>query len=210
VIADARQNATLVLRDGGKLTVDYEIKARRFDARRSLSLPIRKPELAGFLDEAPYLEVSDPAIQAAAKEIVGGEKKAYAAALKISRWVNANMKSQADIGVVRSAAEVLKSRRGVCRDYAILFAGLARAAGIPTRLAAGLVYLNGSFYYHVWGESFAGEWAPLDPTIEGDFVDATHIKLAQGEATSMFEMAKVIGALKAEVMETVTNPGTAH
>ena len=199
VISDRRQRATASAAADGKYDVDYEIKTTAFDPKKSIGLPVKLPGLAHLLDESPYIEVSNPEIQATAKQILGGEKKAYAAARKISRWIKANMVPQTDIGVVRSSVEVLKSRRGVCRDYAILFASLARAAGIPTRLAAGLVYINGGFYYHVWDECFVGEWTPFDPTIDGDFVDATHIKLAQGEATAMFEMAKVIGGLKAEI-----------
>jgi hypothetical protein len=111
------------------------------------------------------------------------------------------MVPRADSGVPRSAVDILNKPSGVCRDYAILYTALARAAGIPTRLVAGLVYMNGSFYYHAWAESFVGEWVPFDATLSTDFVDATHIKLTEGHATSMFVMAQIIGKLKAEVIE---------
>jgi len=94
---------------------------------------------------------------------------------------------------------VIKSKRGVCRDYGILFAALARSAGIPSRIAAGLLYTDGAFYYHVWTECYVGEWVPFDATLPTDFVDATHIKLAEGDAPTMFGLAKVIGSLKAEI-----------
>lgn len=198
-ISDNRQRATPVSEADGKSAVDYEIRVKGFDARKSIKIPVKMPGLAHLLEESPYIQTTDQGIKAKAREIAGGEVKAYIAAGKISRWVKANMRSQTDIGVVRSASEVLKSKRGVCRDYAILYTSLARAAGIPTRLASGLVYLDGGFYYHVWAESFVGEWVAFDPTMEGELVDATHIKLAQGEATAMFEMAKVIGNLRAEI-----------
>ncbi len=89
---------------------------------------------------------------------------------------------------------------GVCRDYAILFAALARNRGIPAKVVAGLTCVDGSFYYHAWVECFVGEWVPFDATLPTDFVDATHIKLAEGDATSMFGMAKVIGSLKAKII----------
>jgi len=119
----------------------------------------------------------------------------------IRAWVNINMKSKADIGIMRSAVDVLHGKTGVCRDYAVLYAALARAAGIPTKMVSGLVYFEGRFYYHAWAESFVGEWVPFDATLTTDFVDATHIKLAEGEATSMFDMVKTMGALKAEVIQ---------
>ena len=38
-------------------------------------------------------------------------------------------------------------------------------------------------------------------TLGSDFVDATHVKLTQGDATSMFEIARVIGDLKAQILD---------
>ena len=87
----------------------------------------------------------------------------------------------------------------MCRDYAILFGALARSSGIPTRVAAGLLYTDGAFYYHAWVECYVGKWMPFDATLPSDFVDATHIKLAEGDATAMFGLAKVIGSLKVHV-----------
>jgi Transglutaminase-like superfamily len=66
-----------------------------------------------------------------------------------------------------SATEILQAPEGVCPDYAILFATLARAAGIPTRLCGGIVYFQ----------------------------------FAQGDATDMFNAVRVVGQLKAEVLE---------
>jgi hypothetical protein len=90
----------------------------------------------------------------------------------------------------------MKRPRGVCRDYATLFAGIARAAGIPTRLAGGITYAQGKFFYHAWVECWVGQWVPFDATLNQDFVDATHVKFAQGDVNEMFNVANVIGRLK--------------
>jgi len=105
------------------------------------------------------------------------------------------------VGLIRTSTDILRSKSGVCRDYAVLYAALARAAGIPTKIATGLMYFRDAFYYHAWAESFVGEWIPMDPTLSTDFVDATHIKLAEGDATAMFKAVKVVGTLKAEISE---------
>ncbi|MFX8601193.1 transglutaminase-like domain-containing protein, partial [Acinetobacter baumannii] len=65
------------------------------------------------------------------------------AALSIRRYVHGIMQPNAGIGVVRDAREVLTTKEGVCRDYAVLTTTLLRAAGIPARLATGLEYANG-------------------------------------------------------------------
>ena len=199
-ISDGRQKVKWLEPAGGNQVVEYRIESGKFDTKKSAKLPIQGEEYALYVKPAPYLESDAQEIKAKAAEIVGDEKSAYAAASKIRAWVAANMRPQADIGIARPAVDVLRKRVGVCRDYAILFAALARAAGIPTKIVAGLVYINGSFYYHAWAESYAGKWIAFDATLQRDFVDATHIKLTEGDATSMFEMARVFGNLKAEIV----------
>ena len=94
----------------------------------------------------------------------------------------------------------------MCRDYATLYTALARAAGVPTRLCAGIVYADGKFFYHAWAESFVGQWVAFDPTLydpkQASFVDATHIKFAQGDVTQMFEVVSIVGRLKIHIVET--------
>ena len=41
-----------------------------------------------------------------------------------------------------TAAEVARSREGDCTEHAVLLAALARARGIPARVAMGLVYVR--------------------------------------------------------------------
>jgi len=91
------------------------------------------------------------------------------------------------VPVIRTAAQIMKDPRGVCRDYATLYAALARAAGIPTRVCVGMLYSSGGFWGHAWDESWTGEWTPVDATMDGHFVDATHVKLAQGDTSAAME-----------------------
>ena len=71
------------------------------------------------------------------------------------------MQSRADIGITRSASDVLQSMVGVCRDYGILFAGLARGAGIPTRIAAGVLYVKRRFLLSCMGGVFRGRMGSI-------------------------------------------------
>ena len=47
-----------------------------------------------------------------------------------------------------------------------------------------------------------GEWIPVDATLPGILVDATHIKLAEGDTSAIFDAIKAVGNLKAEIEET--------
>ncbi|NLN78221.1 MAG: transglutaminase domain-containing protein [Armatimonadetes bacterium] len=154
-----------------------------------------------YLNPTAYVDSDAATIIEQAKEIVGNQNNAYTASSDIRAWIFSNLKVQSDIGITRSGSDVLKSKIGVCRDYAILFASLARSAGIPSKVVSGLIYTDGAFYYHAWVECYTGQWTPFDATLSTDFVDATHIKLAEGDATTMFSLAKVIGTLDVEVLE---------
>ncbi len=212
VLSDARQSAQ-VQHENGKLSVIYTIRTGdegvgnrvsgvgsegRHPTPDTLS---PKPYLAA----APYLEVDDPRIRKQAREIVGGATDPLEKARRVRAWVHAHMKPEMDIGIVRSATDVLAHPVGVCRDYAVLFAALARAAGVPARVCGGIVYFHGSFYYHAWSEiqpvPGADRWVAFDATLPTDFVDATHLKFAQGDPTAMFQAVRVVGQLKAQVLE---------
>lgn len=194
IISDSQQRARAV--PGVLGAVDYTITSATFNKADSISIPVSKSEFAAYIASTPYLDFDRGGVSDQARAVVGNEKNAYVACTKLRSWVHANMRSRGDIGITRSASDVLKSKEGVCRDYAILFAALARSRGIPTRIAAGLIYTQGAFYYHAWVECYVGKWMPFDATLPTDIVDATHIKLAEGDATAMFSLAKVIGGLQ--------------
>jgi hypothetical protein len=137
-----------------------------------------------------------------AKKIIGSENQVEPASLLIKGWVYEHMRPNAGIGVLRDAAEVLKSKEGVCRDYAILTGTLLRAAGIPARLASGLVDWDGTFYYHAWNEIWNGHhWEGIDSTTPDQDFSATHIKLAEGTVSQTFTFA-VLDGVKIHILSS--------
>lgn len=196
-ISDDRQKAVFSAADKSAV---YEITSATLPSA-VLDLPIKREGMEGDLAETQYFQTKDAGIRSTAEQIVGKEKNSLKAAGLIRDWVYQNMRTSGAMGVVRSSTEILRSKTGVCRDYATLYTTLARAAGIPTRFVAGMVYWKDAFYYHAWAESFVGEWVPMDPTFGGEFVDATHIKLDEGDSQAMFRVVKSVGLLKAEVLD---------
>ncbi len=156
------------------------------------SLPDRQISVANrfakqWLRPSLHIPADSPEFNTLAKKILGNETKVIAGSEKISRWIYATMKSNAGIGILRDATEVLATKEGVCRDYAILAATLMRSAGIPTRVASGLIYDNQQMYYHAWVEVWSGkEWFMLDPTRANLPTNATRIKLAHGHVETAF------------------------
>lgn len=199
ILSDGRQQ--LSPESGMPGAFRLSVVARRFDAAESVALPITATAVKPYMERAAYLETDDPQIRATAEKLRGQETNAYKVALAIRKWVHATMKPDYGIGVPQSCVTLYKSPRGVCRDYATLFAGVARAAGIPTRVVGGIVYAEGKFFYHAWDECWVGRWVPMDSTLPGDFVDATHVKFAQGDVTEMYNVANVVGRIKLHVLK---------
>jgi hypothetical protein len=136
-----------------------------------------------------------------AKEIVGTETNSKKAALKIKGYVQRSMSPNAGIAMLRDASEVLKTKEGVCRDYAILTVTLMRSAGIPSRLASGLVNWDGNFYYHAWAEIWDGKrWLGMDSTTPDAQISASHVKLSDGNVDKAFNFT-FLSKVKIEVLE---------
>ncbi|MEP6757037.1 MAG: transglutaminase-like domain-containing protein, partial [Chthonomonadales bacterium] len=181
---------------------EYSVTAINPSGLKPVMLPIADDALKLYLAPAPYLEGTDVDLVAQTKKLVGSDKNAASVVQKLRTWVFQNMTPDYTIGVPRSSGEIFHKRRGVCRDYAALFAGMARVAGVPTRLVGGIVFGDGKFYYHAWAECWLGEWVPVDPTLNMEVVDATHVKFAQGDVTDMYRVANIVGKLKIEIIES--------
>ena len=83
---------------------------------------------------------------------------------------------------------------------------MARAVGLPARIAAGIVYSDQSyggdgFFYHAWPEVWLGRWIAIDPTFGQFPADATHIKLVEGDLDQQIALIRVVGKLDIEIQE---------
>lgn len=105
----------------------------------------------------------------------------WARAVAINSWVARKLESKNFKTAFASAAEVVRMRSGDCTEHSVLAAAMHRAAGIPARVAVGLVYAEnlGGFGFHMWNEVYVNRrWVALDPSFDQSQVDATHIKLS--------------------------------
>jgi transglutaminase-like putative cysteine protease len=109
-----------------------------------------------------------------------------------------------------SAREVLRTRIGDCNEHTALFVALARSVGIPSRIAVGLAFVRGAFYYHAWPEVYIddgaarGMWLPVDPTFNQFPADATHLRLARGGLDKQAAIIPLIGRLTITVIDVET------
>ena len=105
---------------------------------------------------------------------------------------------------VPNGLEVLDTRQGDCNEHTALYGSLARAVGIPSRIAAGLVWsdqLGDAFHYHAWPEvELGGEWISVDPTFGQFPADAAPLKLVTGVLDRQVQIMQVMGRIQITVV----------
>jgi transglutaminase-like putative cysteine protease len=113
----------------------------------------------------------DPGIADAAWTLFGGERPGFSRVQAICDWVHQEVTfGYGSSAPVTTAADVLASRTGVCRDYAQLFVTFCRVFNIPSRYVFG--YLpdveveppDSPMDFCAWAEVFLGDrWWTFDP-----------------------------------------------
>jgi hypothetical protein len=200
LVADLPTDDTQTLASSGSLLAVSPPRPRAASTKSAHILP--PGDLASALGCNALVQCDNAAIKAQAARIVGAERDVWARALLINTWVHANLEKKAMLSVP-SALDVLVSREGDCTEHTVLFTALARAAGVPTRMAAGLVWSEElqAFGYHAWPEVFAGRWTWTDPTLGQPIADATHVKLATGGIEDWRGVVAFLGRIRIEVVE---------
>jgi len=152
-----------------------------------------------FLGPEPLLEVNNPKIVALARRLRGSDTDPRVVAERINRWVYDSLRKTITIGMP-SALATLVARRGDCNEHTQLAVALSRAAGVPARVAAGLAYVDGKFYYHAWPEIWLERWVATDPTFGQFPADAAHLRLTVGGLGRQADLLRLMGPLKIDVV----------
>ncbi len=173
------------VRAEAKWAAPADTTALRADLRDSLAVP-----------------ADDPRIRSLAREIAGNVTEPARQIEALRAWMRGNIRKEPIDAV--SALDVLEKRSAECQGHAFLYAALARALGVPTRVVNGVVYSKeyGGFLYHAWNESWVGDgWVAVDTIFDQLPADATHIKLVYGESASdLVALAGWVGAMRIRVL----------
>jgi hypothetical protein len=170
--------------------------------------PPADPEIAAALAPSPLLPSDHPEVREKAWEIARDLPDRKATAEALERWVYTHVEKRPLLSLP-NGLEVLRRLEGDCNEHTALYVTLARAAGVPARVAAGLVYseeVDGSpaFWYHAWPEVHLGgdnPWVPVDPTFGQFPADATHLKLAEGDLDRQVGILSLMGRIGLAVTE---------
>ena len=176
------------------------VEVRVHDDPASYILPYRGRDLNDLLQPTALIQSDDRRIKDQAEKILSGVNDAREAAKKLNDWVYSAIQKKPVVSIP-SALEVLSQREGDCNEHTTLYTALARSVGIPTRMAAGIVYMRDGFYYHAWPEVWLGQWVAVDPTFNQFPADATHIRFITGNLDRQSDILRLVGKLKVDVLE---------
>jgi transglutaminase-like putative cysteine protease len=168
-----------------KIVVTEEFELMRSEIRNRLDpantrqlTPGERTALSHYLQPATHVIVNDQ-IKSLAASIVGPETNPLRVARKIYDWTLNNVEywvkdpDHLKASPVGSTEYCLTKKTGNCTDFHSLYASLAMASGLPTRMVYGSLLkpsLNGleiDGSYHCWIQFFAPQigWVPLDVSL---------------------------------------------
>lgn len=152
------------------------------------------------LASTPYIQSGNVKISKQTSSIINNQMPAMQKVRVLADWVFKNLEKRPVLGIP-DALTTLATKRGDCNEHAALFAALARNADIPTKIAAGVTFHEGAFYYHAWNEVCINDrWLTLDTTKNQIPADVTHIKFVEGETSEQIKIGALLGRLQIEVL----------
>jgi hypothetical protein len=196
---------------GAGQTVDGDVVEVR--DRGTLAPQAMPPDLAPLRAPELFIESDAPEIVAEARKAVGDAQAPLQKAERLTRYVSALLEKKPTVSLP-SAVEVLRTRVGDCNEHTVLYVAMARASGLPARIAVGLVHLHGAFYYHAWPEVFVeappgrGYWTAADPTLDQFPADATHVVLARGGLDKQAAIMPMMGQTRITILELQKRAGS--
>ena len=122
-----------------------------------------------YLGSSSLIQAEHQAIQDQVQSLVEKLENDQEKLNAIHTFVSQHMVKKNYSKAMASAVDAFQSQEGDCTEHACLFAAMARAAGIPTRMAVGLVAIpdgvSARVWYHMWNESYLdGQWVSVDAT----------------------------------------------
>jgi hypothetical protein len=189
---------------GGRQSLDKNILTINKESLSDLAVDLNTSSLDTlekiFLNPSPFIQSDHQKIQELVEKILGPNSSAtpLQKARKLHDWVYRNIEKRPVLSLP-DALSTLENRMGDCNEHAVLMAALARAAGIPCRVEAGLVYLKGRFFYHAWNLVYVGRWITVDSLFGQLPADVGHIRLVTG-TQQQIDILGIIGKVQLRII----------
>jgi tetratricopeptide (TPR) repeat protein len=155
-----------------KVTVKLYSYKKELEKAKGKALP---EEARALLGAGALIDPKSPVLRKVAAELKADNPADTAR--NVVAWLKKNVEYDLGKGTIaeldfKSVDEIVQRGHAECRGYAMLFAGLCRAAGVPartmwglTRVAPGQDQRFGNIASHNWAEFYVAGvgWVPVDP-----------------------------------------------
>lgn len=182
--------------EGNRLTLSREDLS---DLPGRLELGTLPPEAAAQLMPSTFVQSDHPKIKDLAARLVIPDDTPLANLQRLVAWIRTNIRPRPVLSLP-DALNTLDKRMGDCNEHAVLLAALARAAGYPAQVEAGLVYHQGKFLYHAWNRIYIDRWITVDALFDQIPADVSHIRFARGTAREQLDILPLLGNLQIKVV----------
>lgn len=131
-----------------------------------------------FTAPSGYVDSDNPAIVAIAASITKPGMNDATKVKAVHDWVAGHIAYDyagylAGKTEVNKASDIIAESEGICRDYSVAFAAIARAAGVSTKVVYGTVTTAKGWapQKHAWNEvRINGAWLPVDTTFDAGYI----------------------------------------
>jgi hypothetical protein len=177
------------------------------------------PETERYLEGGFHLELTDPRLEQLLERCrsagidgrtAEGSSTGDVSVLCLERLVNRFIVKKSLTLAFAGLGEILTEREGDCTEHALLMVALLRRAGVPSRLAYGLILTESGFIGHAWVEAYGvGGWHWLDPSFPEGQPYGLKLRLGVMDpaepvwATISLALLQVAGTVEAEILETL-------
>lgn len=155
---------------------------------------------ARFKAPDTFIQSRHPRIRNVAEKVVRPDDTPLEKVKKLVAWIQENIRRQPVLSLP-NALSTLENGMGDCNEHAVLLAAFCRAVGLPAKIEAGLVYLNGRFYYHAWNLVFVGQWITVDALFNQIPADVTHIAFLSGSQELQLDLMGMMGKVELEIID---------
>lgn len=193
------------LRSGG-----FEVT---IDAASGSSVRLDERNDPALLSASAYIDIDDPGVRRFFSRLARSSDDTTLEACERLRLAVARHVANKTFSIAfGSASDTLRSRSGDCTEHAVLLAAGFRLAGLPARVATGLVHApasgfeHGAFAWHMWTQVLIdGIWWDFDATRKNRF-DAGHLLVSTSSLESgageraLSEMLPLLGRMRVEAI----------
>lgn len=162
-----------------EITIAEQASGNKFRVAANKKIQVKIERAADvFLNSVQTIEwTPDDKAIVKADQLTRNSKSDEAKVAAIYRYIVNNVRydkklaEEAKPGYMPDIGRTFDSNKGICYDYAVLFAAMLRAEGIPAKLVMGTS--NTVDEYHAWNEAYVdGKWVVIDTTVDATYAQA--------------------------------------